>query len=156
MSIVLQSPGRTRITILLVIGLFSFISYGLRLTYPGIFWDDWGLMYVSKSTLIANWTDSGRPILGYYYSAISALPASLTIYPLLTFFAYITASYLLFLILSENKYLSIRQSAYAALLFAVLPLNQARDASVISQYAVSLVLLLFGLRLSLKQKIWAG
>lgn len=131
--------------------LVNFLSFGISLLHSGYYWDDWTLVGNNTRTIYDFFISTGRPPLAYLHSLGFALSSSVLFYKVLIFFVHIGTAYLMKFFL-DCLGIAPEDSALAALFFAVLPYNQTRESLVISQYMLSLFLLMTGVVLIQKNR----
>ena len=132
---------------------FTFLCFGLSLFNGGVYWDDWTILGRNPSVLVNYFRDCGRPQLGYLHAFLTQLPFPVFMYRLITFLCHMVSA--LFFVGVSQKIFEIKKegAVFLGLIFAVLPIYQAREGVVMVQYSICLLLLLVGLRFYLDKDL---
>ncbi|MFC3674863.1 hypothetical protein [Ferrovibrio xuzhouensis] len=109
---------------------------------PTAFWDD--LSFRNAVDRIGYGYQSGRPLLGYWWAGLAALPAYDHIAHLFVFVAYAAAALAIRCFLAELKILDERERNAIVLLLAVLPVFQSRFLVASTYYTLDYLLFCLG------------
>lgn len=117
--------------------IYLLAHFGLLLNYKGIWWDDWTLRGTPLSELVKEYSDLGsfpEGLANLHYLLNILGPAS---YRIITFVTYLVSALLLYRLI--NRDLPEKNLAFlCAIMFSILPLNEARIAAIDVAYALSL------------------
>ncbi len=127
-----------------VIAAVYALAHGLMLVDDGLFWDDWCIIGVDRHQLGEHLRQMGVPLLSELHLAMTALPCTATAYRLAAFASYLVAALALLGVLRTIPSIDARTRLGICLVFAVLPVNAARESACCLHYAVCYALWFIG------------
>jgi hypothetical protein len=133
---------------IIIITIVYTMAHFLMLLNNGIFWDDWIYINWDKSIMLDHFAQFGNIFLGYYFNLIFSLGNSVFIFRLLTFLAFLLSALLLNETLKTVKGIDHTSRLLLVLLFAIIPVNGARIAISVSEYALCYFFFFLGLWLT--------
>lgn len=133
---------------IIIITIIYTLAHFLMLLNNGIFWDDWIYIDWAKITMLNHFSQLGNIFFGYYFNLIFSLGNSVFIFRLLVFLAFLLSALLLNETLKTVKDIDHTSRLLLVLLFAIIPVNGARIAIAVSQYALCYFFFFLGLWLS--------
>ena len=124
---------------ILKITMVYFSAHYLLLFVSGIWWDDWVLHDLDLFRLFDM---QGSFFLAYIHEFLFLLGDNG--YRILTFFIYWCSSIIYYKILQEFSFISTKGALWMSMIFACLPLNDARITQICFFYGLSLLCFLLG------------
>lgn len=118
-----------------LISLVYTFCHGLSLFNTGIYWDDWLFALYDKTELVRDFTQAGFPPTAYYLNFIFSLPYGVTITRFVVFFSFLIATLAFYGILKSFKNFNRDSIVLLCILFAIIPVNFARIATICSPTA---------------------
>lgn len=120
-----------------MLGLYIAAHIGLLWAPESVYWDDWVLYQTSPDTVLAMFREAGSPFVwtGHLHNLL--MLAGPWVYKVLTFFLFLASAFRLDTVLRSFPELNKAQRFIIVSLFALLPFNMARIASINLPYALN-------------------
>jgi hypothetical protein len=134
--------------------LLFVISNLLILFNPGIFWDDWNLYNIAKESIYSQYNNGGLGYFGYLQVFLQNFYNPPFLYHTLTFGLQLISIYFLFEIVKRLTFINHKffEGNYLVLIYAVLPLNDAKITMICFPYTLSLTLFILATFFLVKYK----
>lgn len=134
-----KKPIQTLFFLYLISNIF------LLLNTQGIYWDDWVIYNQSFNEIknLCNQLTGNSHLFEYIHQSLSDIGNGVAPYRITTFIVYFLAGLFLYFILLDIKTLSRTSAFYIALLFLILPVNNARIALCDLPYGLFLCVFFF-------------
>ena len=146
----LQLSSRTSKDLILISAIYT-IAHGLILFNNGLYWDDWTFFFMDKQSLSDVFSQRGTLLganLGNAFAFLFSLPNSIFIIRVCVFAAFLLAALLLYFILTTVKEIDPVSRFFLVTIFAIFPVNSARNALVCLPYAIGYCFFFLGLWLT--------
>ncbi|MDA8442090.1 MAG: hypothetical protein M0Z55_06905 [Peptococcaceae bacterium] len=119
-----------------VIIVVYILAYGSTLLNNGLYWDDWTLYHVPAATIIKTFMQNGSYWPGPLHVALLALPYNIMIYRIIVLLAFLACTFLVYELLRTIKQIDSFSRMVITTLFAIYPVNAARELLITLPYAL--------------------